>query len=111
MTSLIGIVINLATEWKLNPWAWVCVAVLTGLGVVAAMKVQATPPAESPPPPVPALPRRGVHNQHQGPVYGPVIQAGAVGAINERSVNQTAVARDNSTIHQAGRDIRPDDAP
>ncbi|MEO6085256.1 MAG: hypothetical protein ABIQ18_19285 [Umezawaea sp.] len=110
MTSLIGIVINLATEWKLNPWAWVCVAVLTGLGVVAAMKVQATPPAGAPPTRIPPVPRHGVHN-HQHGQAGLVIQTGALGAYNDHSVNQRAVARDNGTIHQAGRDIRFDGSP
>lgn len=116
-TSLIGVVINLATEWKLNPWAWVCVAVLTGLGVVAAMKVQDAPtPTELPPPrtpPPPRAPRRGgVHNSISGNVSGEVLQAGDIsGNVNIHSVSQTAVARENSTIHQAGRDIRSDDAP
>jgi hypothetical protein len=116
MTSLIGIVINLATEWKLNPWAWVCLAVLTGLGVVVAMKVQATPspngPPPQPPPPAPPAPTPGgVHNQFQGRTHGPVIQTGSIGSYNDHSVNQTAIARENGTIHQAGRDIRSDDAP
>jgi hypothetical protein len=121
MTSLIGIVINLATEWKLNPWAWVCLAVLTGLGVVAAIKAQATPtPPQAQPqqqqpdlPPQPAKPaptRGGVHNEIRGTVRGPVIQAGSIGSYNDHSVHQTAIARENSTIHQAGRDIRSDDA-
>jgi hypothetical protein len=115
MTSLIGIVINLATEWKLNPWAWVCLVVLTGLGVVVAMKVQATPtqpppaPAPQPQPPTPKPTRGGVHNEIRGTVRGPVIQAGSIGSFHDHSVNQTAIARENSTIHQAGRDIISDD--
>jgi len=115
MTSLIGIVINLATEWKLNPWAWVCLAVLTGLGVVVAIKVQTTPaqppqPPTQTPTPKPPPTRGGVHNEVRGTVHGPVIQAGSIGSYNDHSVNQTAIARENSTIHQAGRDIREDDA-
>src|SRR4051812_1519170 len=86
--SLIGIAVNLATEWKLNPWAWVCLVVLTGLGVVATMKVQATsssaapqppPPTPTPTPPPPAR-RGGVHNEIRGTVHGPVIQAGSIGS-------------------------------
>jgi hypothetical protein len=108
VTSLIGIAINLATEWKSNPWAWVVVAVLTGLGVVAGMRVSAA--AES----RPTGSRRttgDVHNSVSAPISGTVIQAGSVGSINDHSVKQTAIANGGSTIHQAGRDIRPDGAP
>jgi hypothetical protein len=39
-----------------------------------------------------------------------MIQAGSVGAVVHNH-NQTAIANGNSTIHQAGRDIRSDGAP
>lgn len=117
MTSLVGIVINLATEWKQNPWAWAGLVVLTGLGVVVTMKVQAaSTPTELPSPRTPPSPRAprhgGVQNSISGNVRGEVLQAGDIsGNVNIHSVNQTAIASDNGTIHQAGRDIRSDDAP
>jgi hypothetical protein len=105
VTSSTGIVINLATELKSNPWAWVAVVLLTALGVLIAMRTQPTPgPARS-------SGGGGVHNSVSGTVHGTVVQAGSIGSYTDRSVNQTAIAHDNSTIHQAGRDIRPDSTP
>jgi hypothetical protein len=52
-----------------------------------------------------------VHNTVNGTVTGGVVQAGELGSVTINSpttVNQTAVAREGSTIHQAGRDIRRD---
>lgn len=37
VTSGAAVAINLATEWKTNPWAWVAVVVATALVAVAAM--------------------------------------------------------------------------
>jgi len=104
-TSATGVAINLATEWRDNPWAWVAVVALTGLGVAAALRVQTTPPDEAKP--------REVHNEAPGPVGGPLIQSGSIGTVHT-TVNQTATAHGGSTIHQAGRDMtvntgEPDD--
>jgi hypothetical protein len=106
VTSATGVVINVATDLKTSPWAWVVLVLLTASGVLIAMRVQ---PAPSP---VPAS-SGGVHNSFSGTVHGPVIQAGSIGSIGytDRSVNQTATAHENSTIHQAGRDIRSDGTP
>jgi hypothetical protein len=101
VTSATGVVINLATDLKDNPWAWVAVVVLTAVGVLIAMRTQ---PTTSPT----LSGGGGVHNSVSGTVHGPVIQAGSIGSYTDRSVNQTAIAHENSTIHQAGRDIRPD---
>ena len=108
---------NVATDLMTEPWAWVGVVALTGLGVVLAMKVQSTPaPDPLPAPSGESLPVEshtpgGVHNSVHGSVHGTVIQAGSIGSYNDRSVNQTAVARGNGTVHQAGRDIRMDGEP
>lgn len=121
VTSATGVVVNVATDLMTEPWAWVGVVALTGLGVILAMKVQSAPaplPASLPAPEpasVESLPEvpptaGGVHNSVQGAVHGMVIQAGSIGSFNDRSVNQTAVARDGGTVHQAGRDIRSDGA-
>lgn len=118
---------NVATDLMTEPWAWVGVVALTGLGVVLALKVQAGAPQVLPPAvpsvaqeegpsegsavvPTPPVSHGGVHNSVSGTVHGPVIQAGSIGAYHNRSVNQSAVASENSTIHQAGRDIRSDDS-
>jgi hypothetical protein len=109
VTSATGVAVNVATDLMTEPWAWVGVAALTGLGVVVALKVQSTP-VPQPTPQAPAS-HGGVHNSVSGTVHGPVIQTGSIGAYNDRSVDQRATAGDNSTIYQAGRDIRSDDAP
>ncbi|XVS63110.1 hypothetical protein ACQPYE_33365 [Actinosynnema sp. CA-299493] len=114
VTSATGVAINLATDGGANPWAWVTVLLLTALGVVIALRVQATakPTATGDPAPDPRPPAPTVHNSVSGTVTGPVVQAGDIGGgltINSPStVNQTAVARDGGTVHQAGRDIRHD---
>ncbi|MFJ6672491.1 hypothetical protein ACIQMJ_15400 [Actinosynnema sp. NPDC091369] len=108
VTSATGVAINLATDGGGNPWAWVAVGLLTALGVVVALRVQ----AGSPKPPAPEPPRSSVRNSITGSVTGPVVQAGDIdGGLTVNSpttVNQTAVARDGGTVHQAGRDIRRD---
>ena len=114
VTSATGVAINLATDGGANPWAWVTVVLLTALGVVVALRVQAAPS----PPPEPtaadttARPRtQTVHNTVSGTANGTVVQAGELGSLTIHSpttVNQTAVAREGGTIHQAGRDIRHD---
>src|SRR5689334_15706346 len=91
VTSATGVIINVATDLKTEPWAWVGVVALTGLGVVLALRVRPTAPqAATPqtPPPTPG----GVHNSFSGTAHGPVIQAGSIGSVNDRSVNQTAIA-------------------
>ncbi|MCE6993705.1 hypothetical protein LZG04_02620 [Saccharothrix sp. S26] len=110
VTSATGVAINLATDGGAKPWTWVAVVLLTVLGVVVALRVQATarpePPAATPTPPTP-----DVHNSISGTVNGPVVQAGTLGGLTINSpttVNQTAIARDGGTVHQAGRDIRRD---
>jgi hypothetical protein len=50
LTSTVAVAVNLATEWKSNPWAWFVVAVTTALVAVAALWLehqQGDPPAES----------------------------------------------------------------
>ena len=114
VTSATGVAINLATNGGANPWAWVTVALLTALGVVVALRVQpaAAPrsePTAAEPAPEPATPN--VRNSISGTVNGAVVQAGTLGGLTINSpttVNQTAVARDGGTVHQAGRDIRRD---
>ncbi|MFE9750813.1 hypothetical protein ACFYOT_38405 [Saccharothrix saharensis] len=108
VTSATGVAINLATDGGANPWTWVAVVLLTTLGVVVALRLQASstrPPASEPP-------RSTVRNSITGSVTGPVVQAGDIaGGLTVNSpttVNQTAVARDGGTVHQAGRDIRRD---
>lgn len=137
VTSATGVAINLATDGRANPWAWVTVVLLTALGVVIALRVQApapTPPAEPaerseaaerPEPagstePATAEPQpqpqsqpstANVHNNISGTVHGTVVQGGNLGPVTINSpttVNQNAVARDGGTVHQAGRDIRHD---
>jgi len=47
VTSGIAIVINLATDWKTNPWAWLAVVVLTAAtaGVALWLNKAQEPPA------------------------------------------------------------------
>ncbi|ROP40813.1 hypothetical protein [Saccharothrix texasensis] len=113
VTSATGVAINLATDGGANPWAWVTVVLLTALGVVIALRVQASAPKPpTPEPPTSAPPESTVRNSITGSVTGPVVQAGDIGGgltVNSpTTVNQTAVARDGGTVHQAGRDIRHD---
>ena len=131
VTSATGVAINLATDGRANPWAWVTVVLLTALGVVIALRVQAPAPpptgttepagtteptgATGPTAAEPEPERRprtaNVHNSISGNVTGGVVQAGNLGSVTVNSpttVNQTAVARDGGTVHQAGRDIRHD---
>ncbi|GAB2985736.1 hypothetical protein GCM10027184_42210 [Saccharothrix stipae] len=113
VTSATGVAINLATDGRANPWAWVTVALLTALGVVIALRVApaaraAEPTAEPAPEVKPQPPAATVHNTVNGTVTGGLVQAGELGSVTINSpttVNQTAVAREGSTIHQAGRDI------
>lgn len=110
VTSATGVAINLATDGRANPWAWVAVALLTALGVVVALRVVPAARPERAAEPEPK-PRSGVYNSISGTVNGAVVQAGDLGAVTVNSpttVNQTAIAREGSTIHQAGRDIRRD---
>ncbi|MET1076342.1 MAG: hypothetical protein ABWY11_27110 [Umezawaea sp.] len=99
---LIGVVVNLATDWKWNPWVWAVLVLLTILGIL--ISVRSGPAAPHP------TSSGGVHNSVSGTVHGPVVQAGSIGSYDDRSVNQTAVARDGGTVYQAGRDIKPDDS-
>ncbi|MEU4741055.1 hypothetical protein AB0G02_11410 [Actinosynnema sp. NPDC023658] len=120
VTSATGVAINLATDGRANPWAWAAVVLLTALGVVIALRVQpeapTAPPATGAPPaaedpPKPQEPTTTVHNSVSGTVNGSLVQGGTFGAVTINSpttVNQTAIARDGSTIHQAGRDVRRD---
>ncbi|MCC8248564.1 hypothetical protein [Saccharothrix luteola] len=125
VTSATGVAINLATDGRANPWAWVTVVLLTALGVVIALRVQApappptepaersepTGPAAAEPQPPPQPPTANVHNSISGTVHGAVVQGGNLGPVTVNSpttINQTAVARDGGTVHQAGRDIRHD---
>ncbi|MEU4442105.1 hypothetical protein AB0K14_15435 [Actinosynnema sp. NPDC050801] len=114
VTSATGVAINLATDGGANPWAWVTVVLLTALGVVIALRVAPAPRAAGPtaePAAKPQPPTATVHNTVNGTVTGGVVQAGELGSVTINSpttVNQTAVAREGSTIHQAGRDIRRD---
>ncbi|WNV89782.1 hypothetical protein [Umezawaea sp. Da 62-37] len=103
VASLAGVVINLATEWKWNPWVWAVLVLLTALGVLITLRS-----GDAAPPPPTSV--GGVHNSVSGTVHGPVVQTGSIGAYNDRTVNQTAVARDGGTVHQAGRDIRSGDS-
>ncbi|MBV9314276.1 MAG: hypothetical protein JO100_11205 [Pseudonocardia sp.] len=41
--SGVAVVINLATEWKTNPWAWIVVGVLTLLAMVLALWLASGP--------------------------------------------------------------------
>jgi hypothetical protein len=93
VTSATGVAINLATDGANNPWTWAAVVLLTGLGAVIAGWAQ---PSAAP---------AGVHNSITEPVNGPVIQVGYLGTYTDNSVNQTATAHGDSTIHQAGRDV------
>ncbi|MFI9009624.1 hypothetical protein ACIGNX_20580 [Actinosynnema sp. NPDC053489] len=113
VTSATGVAINLATDGRANPWAWAAVALLTALGVVVALRL--TPPAAPDVGPRPERRAPTVHNSVTGTVTGSVVQAGELGAVTINSptihsptVNQTAIARDGGTVHQAGRDIRRD---
>ncbi|OKI14756.1 hypothetical protein A6A25_14980 [Saccharothrix sp. CB00851] len=118
VTSATGVAINLATDGRANPWTWVAVALLTALGVVIALRLQPTPagpradaPADVPAEPKPQAPTTTVTNSISGTVHGAVVQAGTLGSVTVNSpttVNQTAIARDGGTVHQAGRDIRRD---
>ncbi|PSL58095.1 hypothetical protein B0I31_101311 [Saccharothrix carnea] len=121
VTSATGVAINLATDGRANPWTWVAVALLTALGVVIALRLQSAPSAprvDAPPQSradVPAEPEpqapTTVTNSISGTVHGAVVQAGTLGSVTVNSpttVNQTAIARDGGTVHQAGRDIRHD---
>ncbi|MEV8436523.1 hypothetical protein AB0425_04065 [Actinosynnema sp. NPDC051121] len=114
VTSATGVAINLATDGGANPWAWVTVLLLTALGVVVALRVQAAqaPPGDRTAAGAAAPPRTStVHNSVSGTVSGSVVQGGELGSITINSpttVNQSAVAREGGTIHQAGRDIRHD---
>lgn len=109
VTSATGVVINLATDREGSPWAWAAVVLLTACGIVIALRAQPTPQTPSSGVPSSEVPSSGVHNELtiSGTATGPVIQVGRVGAIHDHSVNQTATAHENSTIHQAGRDITP----
>ncbi|WP_367136572.1 hypothetical protein [Saccharothrix sp. HUAS TT1] len=109
VTSATGVAINLATDRGGNPWAWVTVVLLTALGVVIALRVQAgTPPPAAPGP----EPGPKVNNSASGTVHGGLTQtgdvAGPVTVNSPTTINQTAVARDGGAVHQAGRDIRRD---
>ncbi|MFD1151533.1 hypothetical protein [Saccharothrix hoggarensis] len=106
VTSATGVAINLATDGGTNPWAWVAVVLLTALGVVIALRVPRAAP--KPPAAEPPAPRSSVSNVIRGDVAGPVLQVGDVDSISVNSpstVNQTAIARDGGTVHQAGRDV------
>lgn len=37
LTSVVAVAVNLATEWKSNPWAWLVVVVTTVLVAAAAL--------------------------------------------------------------------------
>ncbi len=117
VTSATGVAINLATDGRSNPWAWVAVVLLTALGVAVALRMApaeappAEPAAEPRPEATPQAPTATVHNSVSGTVTGAVVQAGNLGAVTINSpttVNQSAVAREGGTIHQAGRDLRHD---
>ncbi|MEU5693952.1 hypothetical protein [Actinosynnema sp. NPDC020468] len=100
VTSATGVAVNLATDLVANAWAWLGVVVLTVLGVAIALRLQRGDDQR---------PRAGgVHNSVSGTVHGTVIQAGTLGSYHENrstTVNQSAVAREGGTIHQAGRDV------
>lgn len=108
VTSATGVAINLATDGGANPWTWVAVVLLTALGVVVALRVQASPARR----PAPEPPESTVRNTITGSVTGPVVQAGDIAGgrtVNSpTTVDQTAVARDGGTVYQAGRDVRRD---
>ncbi|MEU4762885.1 hypothetical protein AB0H12_06500 [Actinosynnema sp. NPDC023794] len=125
VTSATGVAINLATDGRANPWAWATVVLLTALGVVIALRVQApapTPPGEpaersepaepaEPAAAEPQPPTANVRNSISGTVHGAAVQGGNLGPVTVNSpttINQNAVARDGGTVHQAGRDIRHD---
>lgn len=72
LTSMVAVVVNLATEWKSNPWAWLAVAVTTVLVAVAALWLEHRRggfPAES---------ERPAHRQvvENSTIYGSNFQVG-----------------------------------
>ncbi|HEY8374237.1 MAG TPA: hypothetical protein VIL00_15985 [Pseudonocardiaceae bacterium] len=87
--TALAVLVNLATEWKSNPWAWVAVVVLTltSAGVTfwlrsSESEPQAVPerPSAASHLPAPEAPREGaaVINQVNGRVTGTVVQAGDI---------------------------------
>ncbi|HEX6341784.1 hypothetical protein [Umezawaea sp.] len=101
VTSATGVLVNVATDLMTEPWAWVGVVALTGVGVGVAMKVRSAPAAVEA-----GTESDGVRNSVLGSV-GHVVQVGTIGgSYVDRSVTQTATAGDRSTIIQAGRDVR-----
>jgi hypothetical protein len=51
VSSAVAIVVNLATEWKTNPWAWVGVGMLTLVAAVLAVWLACRHGADAPVPP------------------------------------------------------------
>lgn len=75
VTSTLAVVVNLATEWKTNPWAWAGVAGLTvaAAGVSWWMFRSQSPATGSDTPPPPG---QSVTNSS---IIGPNIQIGSAG--------------------------------
>lgn len=78
LTSMVAVVVNLATEWKSNPWAWLAVGVTTVLVAVAALWLEHRRgglPAES---------ERSAHRQvvKNSTIYGSNFQVGGDVSIN-----------------------------
>lgn len=104
--------INLATDLKDNWWAWLAVVALTVVsgGITAWLRPSG---AQHGPPPAPPPQQPSTNNQISGAVQGLAVQSGTInGPVTSTDhsgpVTQNAVASDNATIQQAGRDIRSD---
>lgn len=78
LTSVVAVAVNLATDWKSNPWAWLAVVVTTVLVAIAALWLEhrrGDPRAES---------DRLGHRQvvKNSTIYGSNFQAGEDVSIN-----------------------------
>lgn len=77
LTSMVAVAVNLATEWKSNPWAWLVVGVSTALVAVAALWLDHRRAD-------PAGPERPVGGQvvNNSTIQGPNVQVGGDVSIN-----------------------------
>jgi hypothetical protein len=109
VTSGLAVAINLATDLKDSWWAWLAVATLTvASGGISAWLLPSDAPHTTPPAPTEQQP--STSNQISGTVQGSAIQSGTISGpvtVTDHSgpITQNAVASDNATIQQAGRDI------
>ncbi|MBB4964045.1 hypothetical protein [Saccharothrix violaceirubra] len=106
VTSATGVALNLATDLRDEPVSWIAVVVLTALGIWVARRSRSHEIVSHAPAVV--VGSTTVSNDVPGVVNGNAVQGVTVGPVTfnpTTNIDQTAVAHDGGTVHQAGRDI------